>query len=132
MKQRALLEGARRKRTLIVLFIPSVERDGATEINQDRFVEEALDFFGNVFGGATAYPRARGIWRDDERGGKLIRDNPVVLQCYLSPEAIENKVNLARLGEFCRRLGREANQGEIGLVIDGEYLAITDFEEEHS
>jgi hypothetical protein len=77
MEQRALLKGARRKRVLIVLFIPSVERDGVTAIDQDRFVDEALDFFGAVFGGATAYPRAKGIWRDDERGGKLIRITPL-------------------------------------------------------
>jgi hypothetical protein len=124
MEQRALLKGARRKRVLIVLFIPSVERDGVTAIDQDRFVDEALDFFGAVFGGATAYPRAKGIWRDDERGGKLIRDNPVALHCYVSPETIEDQENLIKLGEFCRHLGREANQGEIGLVIDSEYLAI--------
>jgi hypothetical protein len=124
------LRETRSKRHLVVLFIPSVERDGITEIDQDRWVEEALDFFGEVFGGATAYPRARGIWRDDESDGKLVKDNPVVLHCYLSPEAIENEDNQAKLAAFCRKMGREANQGEIGLVIDGEYLAITRFTEE--
>jgi len=130
MPKHALLKGIRRKRILVVLFIPSVERDGVTEIDQDRWVDEALEVFGKVFGGATAYPRAKGIWRDDERGGKLIRDNPVVLHCYLRPAAIESAENQARLGAFCRRLGREANQGEVGLVIDNEYLAITDFTRE--
>ncbi len=48
------------KRVLVVLFVPSVERDGATAIDQDRLVNEALTMFGRVFGGATAYPKAKG------------------------------------------------------------------------
>jgi len=120
----------RRKRLLVVLFIPSVERDGFTEIDQDDWVDEALDLFGRVFGGATAYPRAEGVWRDDENAGRLVRDNPVVLHSYMEPEAIESPENQALLGAFCRRMGRKTNQGEVGLVIADEYLAITDFEEE--
>jgi hypothetical protein len=122
--------GARRKRVLLVLFVPSVERDGETAIDQDHWVEEALQLLGRLFGGATAYPRARGIWRDDERGGALVKDNPVVIHCYTEPDALEAPPNTAELGKSCRRMGREANQGEVGLIIDDEYLAITDFREE--
>ena len=123
------LEGGR-KRLLVVLFVPSVERDGETEIDQEYWVNEALGLFGRVFGGATAYPRAKGVWRDDERGGALVRDEPVVVHCYLEPEQIESPEALAELGRFCRRMGREARQGEIGLVIDDEYFAIQDYDEE--
>jgi len=122
--------GAKRKRVLLVLFIPSVERDGETPIDQDYWVGEALSLLGRLFGGATAYPRARGVWRDDERGGALVEDNPVVIHCYTEPEAVEAAQNVAELGSFCRRMGREAHQGEIGLIVDDEYLAITDFGEE--
>ena len=118
------------KRLLVVLFVPSVERDGVTPIDQDRWVTEALEMFGRVFGGATAYPRARGVWRDDERGGALVRDEPVVVHCYMRPEAIEDADNQAALAAFCRRLGREGNQGEVGLVVADEYLAIREFAEE--
>jgi len=117
------------KRVLVVLFIPSVERDGTTAVDQDRWVNLALTLFGEVFGGATAYPKARGVWRDDERAGALVFDEPVVVHCYMSPGAIQDARNLARLGAFCRRMGREANQGEIGLVIADEYFAIRDYEE---
>ena len=51
----------------------------------------ALEMFGRVFGGATAF--------------------------------------LAALGDFCRKLGREARQGEVGLVVGDEYFAIRDFTE---
>lgn len=118
-----------RKRVLAVLFVPSVERDGTTPIDQDHWRDAALEMFGRVFGGATAYPRATGIWRDDERGGVLVKDEPYVLHCYMEPEVIENEANLDDLGAFCRRMGRETNQGEIGIIIAEEYFAIRDFSE---
>ena len=121
----ALREG--RKSILVVLFVPSVERDGTTAVNQHHWVDAALDMFGRVFGGATAYPKAKGIWRDDERGGVLVKDEPVVIHCYTTPGDIQNPRKLAELASFCRMMGRDARQGEIGLVIGDEYLAIRDF-----
>jgi hypothetical protein len=119
-----------RKRVLIVLFVPSVERDGATAIDQEYWVGAVLDMLGRTFGGATAYPKAKGVWRDDERGGSLVKDEPVVIHCYTTPEAVQNSEKLGELGRFCRRMGREAKQGEIGLVIGDEYFAIRQFEKE--
>lgn len=115
---------------LVVLFVPSVERDGMTAIDQAHWVDDALEMFGRAFGGATAYPRARGIWRDDERGGVLVSDEPVVVHCYTTPGEIEDATSLAALGRFCRRMGRDTRQGEVGLVIGDEYFAIRDFREE--
>ncbi len=122
--------GGGRKRVLLVLFVPSVERDGVTPVDQAAWVTAALGMFGRVFGGATAYPKARGVWRDDERGGVLVEDAPVVVHCYTTPVDIQDARHLAELGCFCRRMGREARQGEIGLVVGDEYFAIRDFSEE--
>ncbi len=66
----------------MVLFVPSMVRDGETPIDQERWLDLSLEMFGRVFGGATAYPKAKGIWRDDERGGVLVKDEPVVVHCY--------------------------------------------------
>jgi hypothetical protein len=112
------------------MFVPSVERDGTTPIDQDYWVDAALEMFGRVFGGATAYPKAKGIWRDDERKGTLVRDEPVVVHCYTTPADIEDSRNLAELGIFCRTMGRDAHQGEVGLVNGDEYFAIREFSEE--
>jgi hypothetical protein len=79
---------------------------------------------------ATAYPKAKGIWRDDERDGVLVRDEPVVVHCYTTPADIEEPGNLGELGSFCRTMGREARQGEVGLVIGDEYFAIREFSAE--
>lgn len=126
VRRRPFLSGGR-KRVLIVLFIPSVERDGTTPIDQQHWVDAALEMFGRVFGGATAYPKAKGIWRDDERHATLVKDEPVVVHCYTTPDDIQDSRNLAELGSFCRTLGRDARQGEVGLVVGDEYFAIREF-----
>ena len=126
----ALLPGG--KRTLVVLFIPSVERDGTTAVDQDRWVNAALEMFGATYGGATAYPKAKGVWRDDERAGVLIFDEPVVVHCYTTPKDAQSATKLKKLAAFCRRMGRETHQGEIGLVIDDHYYAIRDYKEPKS
>ena len=43
---------------------------------------------------------------------------------------MEDSKSLGELGSFCREMGRESRQGEIGLVIGDEYFAIRDFAEE--
>jgi hypothetical protein len=63
-------------------------------------------------------------------GGVLIKDEPVVIHCYTTPTDIADPERLTRLGHFCRRMGREGHQGEVGLVIGDEYLAFRDFSKE--
>ena len=63
-------------------------------------------------------------------GGVLVKDEPVVIHCYTTPGDIADPDRLARLGSFCRRMGREDHQGEVGLVIGDEYLAFRDFAKE--
>jgi hypothetical protein len=127
MVRRTTLKPDRRKVTLIVLYIPSVERDGHTPVEQDVWVRKALDFFGSVFGGATAFPKARGIWRDSERNDALIYDEPVMLHRYVDPKQLASDEVQKALGDFCRHLGRETKQGEVGLIVDNEYFAFTKF-----
>jgi hypothetical protein len=119
-----------RKRILLVLFVPSADREGRAVAEQVYWADEALRVLGTLFGGATAYPRARGVWRDDEAAGALVFDEPVVVHCYTTPEDVEDESKLEELARFCRRMGRETNQGEVGLVIGDEYVAIRIFEEE--
>ena len=75
---------------------------------------------GPEFG--SAFPQGRGVWRDDERGGQLIYDAPVVVQCYTNETDLETYAE--ELREFLTRMGQEARQGAVGLVIDRDYLEI--------
>jgi hypothetical protein len=107
--------------TQLVLFIPSKDRRNEP-IDQEYWVREALQVLGRLFGGATAFPRGRGVWRDDAQAGKLLFDEPVVIQCYTSAAVLEQQAPALR--DFLHRLGREARQGAVGLVIDRHYLEI--------
>ena len=105
--------------SLLVLFIPSHDRDSKA-FWQEPWVEEALHLLGNTFGGATAFPQARGVWRDDARGGNLVYDKTVVIQCYTNEADIEKHRTL--IADFLYHLGKETKQGAVGYVLDGHYF----------
>jgi hypothetical protein len=113
--------GTRRAADLLVLYIPSHDRD-EQPIDQESWVERALEFLGQTFHGATAFPKARGVWRDDERGGRLVSDEPVIIQCYTSLKLLES--NAKELGEFLTDMGKETRQGAVGFVINKEFFEI--------
>lgn len=117
----ARLGASKAAATLLVLFIPSKDRTDQP-IDQRYWVEEALRALAEAFGGATAFPQGRGVWRDAAQGGKLLFDEPVVIQCYTSDEALDREMD--RLRAFLLRLGTEARQGAVGFVIDRDYLEI--------
>ncbi|HUE15924.1 MAG TPA: hypothetical protein VMR25_17265 [Planctomycetaceae bacterium] len=114
--------------SLVVVFVPSKDRD-RQPIDQDHWVDEVLATLGRLFRGATAYPRGRGVWRDDERGGILVTEEPVIVFCYV-PDAALTVDALAELHNTLSRMGREGRQGEVGVVIDGKYYGITDYQAE--
>ena len=107
--------------TQLVFFIPSRDRSDQP-IDQGYWVEQILGVLGELFGGATAFPQGRGVWRDDARGGLLLFDEPVVVQCYTTEAALGSAID--RLRTFLLRLGTEARQGAVGFVIDRDYLEI--------
>jgi hypothetical protein len=107
---------------LLVLFIPSKDRTDEP-IDQEFWVQESLNVLGTFFGGATAFPQGKGVWRDDAQGGRLLFDQPVVIQCYTSEVALAREASALR--EFLYRMGRDAKQGAVGLVIDRDYLEIS-------
>lgn len=114
-------DAAKSESTVLVLFIPSVDRF-SKRIDQEYWVTEALSVLGTLFGGATAFPQGRGVWRDDARGGQLVHDAPVIIQCYTSIDTIDRQAR--RLREFLVRMGNETSQGAVGFVIDRTYLEI--------
>src|SRR5207248_906653 len=112
---------AKSESTLLVLFLPSVSRF-LEPIDQAMWETAALELLGAKLGGAMAFPKGRGVWRDDERGGTLVFDATVVIHCYTNLDAIE--AHETEIQQFLIRLGTETNQGAVGFVINGTYLEI--------
>lgn len=115
------LGAEKRAATLLVLFIPSVDRY-EQPVDQNAWVDRTLEFLGSTFGGATAFPKAKGVWRDDVRAGTLVFDEPVIINCYTSEQLIEDQA--VELRTFLMALGTDLRQGAVGLVIDRDYLEI--------
>ena len=110
----------------ITVFIPSVDQ-AHRPIAQEIWAEECLRTLGTLFRGATAFPPGRGVWRDDSKEGHLVFDDTILVTSYADPEAVTDEA-LSRLRQFLHRLGREADQGEVGVVIGGRYYGITEFD----
>jgi len=110
----------------IVLFIPDRDRNGVL-IDQHFWRDEALKTLGTLFRGATAFPPGRGVWRDDDAGGVLLFERTVMVVSYASPNLL-TPGTLRRLREFLHRLGHEANQGEVGVIVDGIYYGISRYD----
>lgn len=111
----------------ITVFIPSVDRHGQP-IDQMGWREETLRVLGRLFRGATAFPPGRGVWRDDETSD-LVFDDTVMVTCYVPSAALDRQA-MATLRAFLHRLAREAEQGEVGVVIGSEYFGITEYDPE--
>lgn len=110
----------------VVLFIPDHSRDGDS-IDQQYWVDEALNVMGRLFRGATAFPPGRGVWRDDEAGGGLLKEQTVMVVSYVAPELLA-PATLKSLREFLHRFGRETRQGEVGIVINSKYYGISRYD----
>ena len=83
---------------------------------------------GQLFRGGTAFPPGKGVWRDDVRGGQLLFETTVMILSFADPNDL-TQFTLLELKKFLMRLGRETNQGEVGVVIDGIYYGFTQFKE---
>ena len=57
------------------------------------------------------------------------REEPVIVFSYVAEADLTTNA-LAELYRTLSRMGRQANQGEIGVVIDGKYYGITEYMEE--
>jgi hypothetical protein len=110
----------------VVVFIPDHSRDGAS-IDQPYWVDQALNVMGNLFRGATAFPPGRGVWRDDEAGGRLLKEQTVMVVSYVAPKLLTTPA-LKSLREFLHHFGRETRQGEVGIVINSKYYGISRYD----
>ena len=82
----------------VILFIPSHARDKSRLKDQAEWASQALDLMGTLYGGATAFRDLCGIWRDDDNGGQLLTDNPIMIQSLAKREDVEDQMKYRRVG----------------------------------
>jgi hypothetical protein len=117
---------AGRQQVLVILFIPSHDRDGSELTTRDLWADAALDLFAELFGGATAFETYAGIYRDKTRGINL-RDKPILVESYTEVDRVRDMNLLAELVGFMKRMGKEARQVAVAVVIDNIFHEITAF-----
>ena len=118
-----LLSGERQD--LVILIVPSHDRHEKALPNQDEWANAGLDLFGELYGGATAFQAFQGVFKADD--GRLLRDRPILIECYAERAALEDRVRLAELLEFAKRMGRESRQEAVALIINDAFYLIKDF-----
>lgn len=112
----------------VILFIPSHARDKSPLKDQDRWASQALDLMGKLYGGATGFTRLCGIWRDDENGGQLLIDAPIMIQSLARREDVENPAKIRELASFLKRMGKTTKQGAVAVVFNNAIHFISNYD----
>src|SRR5271157_2053073 len=115
-----------RQQILVILFIPSHDRDEKELKTRDLWADAALDLFADLFGGATAFDTYAGIYRDKVRG-KDLKDKPILVESYTEIERVRNLSVLNDLVSFMKRMGKETKQAAVAVVINNVFHEITNF-----
>ncbi|MBI5763559.1 MAG: hypothetical protein HZA51_08560 [Planctomycetes bacterium] len=100
----------------VVIAIPSHDRNDEPIKDQDQWASSALELFGTMFHGATAFSTHCGIFRDEN--GELLRDKPIIVESLATREEIENRDNLKRLAAFAQQMAEGADQKSVFVSID--------------
>jgi hypothetical protein len=111
---------------MLSIYIPNKDKNGKKIANQKELVKEAGELFTEIGGGVTIMPAVNGGWLNSD-SGKIIWEKPIIVYSYVLPDKFEEK--LPELRKFLHKMGRETNQGEIGVEFSGVFYRITEFDE---
>ena len=118
--------GAEPKDTYVAVFVPSKTRD-EQPLDHEYWRDEAMRTMSTLFGGATAVAGFGG-WLDQERGGKVKEEQISMVFSFIAEDEW-NKANVLELRKFLHRMGREAEQGEIGVLVKDRFLRIRRYDD---
>jgi hypothetical protein len=59
--------------------------------------------------------------------GRTLRDKPILIESYVSREALEDTHRLSQLVAFMKRMGHETKQAAVAVVINDVFHEITNF-----
>ncbi|MCX7047378.1 MAG: hypothetical protein NTX50_18075 [Candidatus Sumerlaeota bacterium] len=111
----------------VCVYVPSKTRD-EKPLPHKVWVDATIQVMSELFGGATAV-EGMGGWLDVERGNKVKKEEVTMVFSFITAEEW-NERNVLILKRFVCRMGREAKQGEIGMLMDGRFFRIRRFDYE--
>jgi hypothetical protein len=83
---------------------------------------------GKLYGGATGFNKLVGIWRDDENGGQLLTDEPIMIQSLARRADVEDPAKISELAKFLKRMGKKTNQGAVAVVFNNAIHFISKYD----
>ena len=104
----------------VTIFVPSADRDGKLIRDQEEWSKRALDFLGDLYGGATTLGPVEGVWKNPKTE-QLVHEKPFLVYTYVTEDDIHDERKLKHLRDFCVEMGTKTRQGEVALKI-GERL----------
>jgi hypothetical protein len=108
---------------LLAVYLPDRDKDGS-RIDHDAWVEEALEIFSNVGGGASAVRGILGAWLNPGTGN-LIREETTLIYTFVLPEKFVHYI--PELRTLFHEFGLSTNQGEVMFYFGGVAYRITEF-----
>jgi hypothetical protein len=113
------------RQDIVILIIPSHDRTDKPLKDQQVWAGAAMELFADLFGGATAFQTFQGIYKDAE--GKVYRDNPILIECYVKRSRLVEEATLQQLVAFAKRMGRETRQKAVALIVNDVFHEIAEF-----
>jgi hypothetical protein len=113
------------RQDLVILIIPSHDRNDKPLKDQEIWAGNAMDLFADLYRGATAFQTFQGIYKDTE--GKVYHDKPILIESYVERSRLVDEATLQQLVAFAKRMGRETQQKAVALIINDVFHEITEF-----
>ena len=113
------------RQDLVILIIPSHDKDEKPLKDQEMWAGQAMELFADLYGGATAFRALAGIYKDSD--GKVYRDTPILIESYVERPKLVDEATLNELLAFAKRMGKEARQKAVALIINDVFHEITEY-----
>jgi hypothetical protein len=106
------------------IYVPNKDQAG-NSMDQKPWVDEFVRLLSEIGGGATAMPPVTGAWLNPETN-RLVIEEPIIVYSYVYPDVLIERIG--DLVELVRRMGRETNQGAVGLEYGGTFFTVEHFD----
>jgi hypothetical protein len=79
----------------VILIIPSHNKNDKELKDQEMWAGNAMELFGDLYRGATAFKTFQGIYRDTD--GKVYHDTPILIESYVERARLVGEGTLQEL-----------------------------------